>query len=316
MQFLFVVIFAFLIVYFIMPCFICLASKNKFVDKPTSRKIHSRSVPLVGGIVMYLAFVFTFIVFIGISDIKCIAILFGATAIVIIGIVDDYYKTLKKEFSILPRLLVHLFAAVILYVSGIKFTGFMNPFVGSYVLFSGVWQFLLTVLWVFGVTTVINFSDGLDGLAGGFSLISSATLLIVALYKQQFVSAMIAAIIIGVVLGFLKYNIYPAKVFMGDSGANFLGYMLAVISLYGVFKQATIISVFIPVLALGVPIFDNLFVVIKRFLQHKPVYKADTSQIHYRLLNSGMNDKQVVKYLFVLNACLNLASIILLLLKI
>lgn len=299
-----------------MPWFIDLSTKLNFVDKPTSRKKHNKATPLCGGLVMYIGFAICFILFVGLGNIKHVAILIGSFLVISIGIVDDYYKTKGLEFGIIPRVIVQVTSAVILYSVGIRFTGFMNPFTNTYFVFPHYLQFILTILWVFGVTTVINFSDGLDGLAGGFSCISAFTLFIVALYKGQTISALISVILIGITAGFLKYNMHPAKIFMGDSGANFLGYILAVISLYGAFKQATIISVFIPILALGVPIFDNIFVMIKRFLQHKPVYKADSSQIHYRLLDSGMNTKQVVGYLFLINICLNLTSIIILLLKI
>jgi UDP-N-acetylmuramyl pentapeptide phosphotransferase/UDP-N-acetylglucosamine-1-phosphate transferase len=316
MKFLLAFLFSFAIAYFVMPAFINFAIKNDFVDKPTKRKKHMKSVPLVGGIVMYISFIIVFLFFIDLKNIKHVAILLGSFLIITIGIIDDYYKSKSREFGAAPRAIIQILSAIILYLSGIKFTGFMNPITETYILFPHVLQFILTVLWIFGVTTVINFSDGLDGLAGGFSCISAATLFVVAMYKEQTISAMMSIILVGSILGFLRYNFHPAKVFMGDSGATFLGYMLAVISLYGAFKQATVISVFIPVLTLGIPIFDNLFVVLKRFLQHEPVYKADFNQIHYRLLNSGMNDKQVVRYLFILNMCFNLASIIILLLKI
>lgn len=316
MKFIFAIAFSYAIVNFITPPLISFATKNNFVDQPTKRKKHEKAVPLIGGFAMYIGFAISFCLFIGLANPKHIAILIGSLLIISIGIIDDYYKTKGIEFRIVPRVIVQIASAVILYSVGIRFTGFMNPFSNTYFVFPHYIQFVLTILWVFGVTTVINFSDGLDGLAGGFSCISAVTLFIAALYKGQNISAMIAVLLIGVTMGFLKYNFHPAKIFMGDSGANFLGYMLAVISLYGAFKQATIISVFIPILALGVPIFDNIFVMIKRFLQHKPVYKADASQIHYRLLDSGMNTNQVVSYLFLINVCLNLTSIIILLLKI
>jgi UDP-N-acetylmuramyl pentapeptide phosphotransferase/UDP-N-acetylglucosamine-1-phosphate transferase len=122
--------------------------------------------------------------------------------------------------------------------------------------------------------------------------------------------------LVGVAAAYLRYNKPPAKVFMGDAGATFLGFVLGVIALDGAFKQATVLSLFIPILALGVPIFDNLFVIVKRFLQGKPIYQADASQAHYRLLRSGMSPKQVVAFLCLISVCLSLSSIILLLLKV
>ena len=296
------------------PWLMKLAIQHDFMDKPTKRKKHKNAVPLVGGMGMFIGFALAFSIFVGFSDIKYVAILLGAVLILGVGIIDDYYKTRGIEFAVLPRVLVQLTAASIVFFVGIRFTGFMNPVTDVFVMFPMWLQFFLTVAWIFGVTTVINFSDGLDGLAGGLCSISSITLFIVAIYMGQTSSAIMCAILLGACLGFLKYNIFPAKIFMGDSGANFLGYLLAVISLYGTFKQATIISIFIPVLALGVPIFDNIFVVIKRFIERKPIYKADASQIHYRLLKTGLNPAQVVMFLCLISVCLNLTSIIILLL--
>ena len=125
-----------------------------------------------------------------------------------------------------------------------------------------------------------------------------------------------AIILVGVAIGYLKYNKPPARIYMGDAGAGFMGYILGIIALDGAFKQTTVLSLFVPILALGVPIFDNLFVVIKRFLNGKPFYKADRSQVHYRLLSAGLNPKQVVLFLCLINVCLSLTSIIIVLLKV
>lgn len=246
---------------------------------------------------------------------ETVAIFIGGVLLLVIGTIDDWYKTKGKDFPALPKLIVQVSAAVIVYASGISFTGFFNPFSGEYVLLPGILQFVLTILWIFGVTTVINFSDGLDGLAGGLSAISAITLFIVALTKGQSTSAIMAITLVGVTLAYLRYNKPPAKIFMGDAGATFLGFILAVIALDGAFKQATVLSLFIPVLALGVPIFDNLFVVIKRFLQGKSIYEADASQVHYRLLRAGLTHRQTVMFLMLISTCLCLSSIILLLIQ-
>lgn len=305
---------SFLIVIAITPLLIKFAIKLEFVDKPTQRKKHKAPVPLIGGVGMFLGFMIGYIVFVSQAGHRNMAIMLGASVILIIGIVDDWYKTKGKEFPVLPRLLLQVLAAIIVYKVGIRFVGFMNPFSNQYVLLPRWFQFMLTITWIFGVTTVINFSDGMDGLAGGLCTISGTTLFIVALFMKQNVSAMMSILLVGACLGFLKYNRFPAKTFMGDSGANFLGFILAVISLDGAFKHATLISIFVPVLALGLPIFDNIFVVIKRFVLGKPVYKADGTQMHHRLLNTGLSPKQVVMMLYLISVCLNLTSIIIMLL--
>nr|WP_249866406.1 MraY family glycosyltransferase [Paenibacillus konkukensis] len=310
---------SFLIVLGLIPPLRKLAYKIDFVDKPrpdSERKIHREPIPLTAGIAIFAGFVITYFIFIRDNFSQSLAIMAGGLLVLSIGIVDDWYKTHGKELPALPKLVVQLLAAVIVYQSGIVFHGFTNPFTGEEILLWTWAQFLLTVTWIFGVTTVINFSDGMDGLAGSLSTISAVTLFIVALAKGQPDSAMMAILLVGVGLGYLKYNKPPAKVFMGDAGASFIGFMLAVIALNGAFKQATVLSLFIPILALGVPIFDNLFVVVKRFLNGKPIYQADATQAHYRLLASGLNTKQALMVLCLINVCFSLTSIIILMLHV
>ncbi|WP_411168832.1 MraY family glycosyltransferase [Clostridium sp. MB05] len=316
MQYILSFILAFLIVYLITPFLIKLSFRYSFTDKPTKRKKHRGETPLCGGLSMFIGF---FIVYFTVNNYtplrEKIWILIGSSLILLIGLIDDSFKTRGKEFPIYPRLIVQLLAAFIIFKAGIVFRGFANPFTGVYVELSGAIQFLLTITWIFGVTTVINWSDGMDGLAGGLSLISSITFVGAAIILNQSESISMSLIVSGVTLGFLLYNKYPAKIFMGDSGANFLGFILSIIALDGAFKQATLASLFIPVLALAIPIFDNLFVIVKRFLDGKPVYQADRSQIHYRLEAKGFTPKQVVTYINMVSLAFSAISIILLLIK-
>lgn len=308
---------SFCIVLVLIPPLGKLAFRLDFVDKPrkdVERKIHREPIPLTASYAIFIGFAASFLLFSKESPGQTVAVLVGSLLLLIIGTIDDWYKTQGKDFSALPKLIVHISAAIIVYMSGITFSGFYNPLSGEYILLPVWLQFILTILWIFGVTTVINFSDGMDGLAGGLSAISAGTLFVVALAKGQSTSAIMAISLIGVALAYLRYNKPPAKIFMGDAGATFLGFILAVIALDGAFKQATVLSLFIPILALGVPIFDNLFVVTKRAMQGKPIYQADASQVHYRLLRMGLNQKQVVAFLCLISVCFSLTSIILLLL--
>lgn len=307
---------AFIIVYFLIPILRKLAFRIDFVDKPTERKIHKEPVPQLAGIGIFAGFILTYIVFAKELGAQSYAIIVGAFMVLAIGTVDDWYKTHGKEFPALPKFFVQVAAAVLVYKSGVIFTGFHNPLISQDVILPGWLQFVLTITWIFGVTTVINFSDGMDGLAGGLSTISGSTLFVVALSKGQAESALMAVILVGVSLSYLKYNKHPARIYMGDAGATFLGFILGIIALDGAFKQATVISTFIPILALGVPIFDNVFVVVKRFMEKKPIYKADRSQVHFRLLSAGLNQKQVVMFLYLVSVCFSLTSIILLLLNV
>ncbi|KIL39319.1 UDP-phosphate N-acetylgalactosaminyl-1-phosphate transferase [Gordoniibacillus kamchatkensis] len=320
MQYALAFVLSFAIVFVLIPPLSKLAFRLDFVDKPrrdVERKIHREPIPLTASYAIFIGFLVTYFVFgAGGFDWQTAAIVGGSVLLLVIGTVDDWYKTRGKELAALPKLIVQVSAAVLVYAAGIRFTGFYNPFSGDFVVLSDWLQFVLTIMWIFGVTTVINFMDGMDGLAGGLSAISAVTLFIVALTKGQTGSALMAIMLAGVAAAYLRYNKPPAKVFMGDAGATFLGYILGVIALDGAFKQATVLSLFIPILALGVPIFDNLFVIAKRFAQGKPIYQADASQAHYRLLRSGMSPKQVVAVLCLISLCLSLSSIILLLLKV
>lgn len=316
MKYLLATIIAFSTVFILTPILMKLAFKYNFTDKPTKRKKHKGETPLCGGIAMFIGFFLAyFIAFYNYSFDEKYGIFIGALLILIIGIVDDYYKSIGKEFGITPRLIVQLLAAVIVFKSGISFEGFTNPFTDEYITLSPIVQFVLTITWIFGVTTVINWSDGMDGLAGGLSFISAMTFAATAIILGQPPSLLFSLITAGVVLAFLYYNRYPAKVFMGDSGANFLGFILSIIALDGAFKGATILSLMIPILALAVPIFDNIFVIFKRVSEGKPIYQADRSQIHYRLQEKGLNTNQIVTFISIISLTCSVISVLLLLIK-
>lgn len=299
-----------------MPFLMKLANKLQFTDKPNKRKQHKKPTPLCGGIALYIGFFISYFTFYKDEDFKKqLTVFVAATMILAIGLIDDWYKTKGKEFAIFPRLVIQLLSAILVFKAGIFLRGFTNPFTGYYLLLDPIVQFLLTITWIFGVTTVINWSDGMDGLAGGLSLISAMTFFAAAIILGQGESAIVSIMLVGTILGFLYYNKFPAKVFMGDSGANLLGFILSVTALDGAFKQATILSLFIPILALAVPIFDNIFVIFKRFSEGKPVYQADRSQIHFRLEEKGFTTVQVVNYIMLISLTFSILSVILLLVK-
>ena len=314
MKYLIATILSFSIVFILTPILMKVALIYNFTDKPTKRKKHRGPIPLCGGISMFIGFFIPyFIVFYDHPFKEKYGIFIGALLILIIGVVDDYYKSIGKEFAIIPRLIVQLLAAIIVYKSGVVFQGFTNPFTNTYVVLPTIIQFILTITWIFGVTTVINWSDGMDGLAGGLSFISAMTFAASAVILSQSPSLLFSLMIAGVVLAFLFYNKYPARIFMGDSGANFLGFILSIIALDGAFKAATILSLLIPILALAVPIFDNIFVIFKRFSEGKPIYQADRSQLHYRLEAKGLNTKQVVSFISAISLVFSIISILMLL---
>lgn len=316
-RYLFAIILSYLLIDIFIPLLINISLKLDFTDKPTNRKKHKKSTPLIGGIGMYISFSIVYFVFSYKYKIaKANYIFLGATTILLIGLVDDFYKSKKKEFPIAPRLIVQILVASMMFFQGIIFRGFTNPISEKFILFPIVLQYLCTVTWIFGVITVINWSDGMDGVAGSIVAISLISLLIISMLKNQNESNFIILILLGSVIGFLKYNKHPAKIFMGDSGANFLGFILSIIALEGSFKQTTLISIIVPFIILGVPIFDNMFVVITRALRGKKIYAADRLQLHYRLQSKGLNKKQIVLYISLLSILLSIISIILSILKI
>lgn len=307
-----------------------LAFKLDYLEKPApeqQRKVHKESKPYLAGVGMFFTFWFVYLVVstsytfssspLGFTmDMKKTGLIFlGTLLIFITGMIDDWYKVRGKDLTALPKMLVQLTACAIIYGSGIQFTGFTNPFDGSFILLPEALQCFLTISWLFGVTTVINFTDGMDGLAGGIACIASTTLFVVALSKSNMAAALMAVILVGICLGYLRYNKYPSKILMGDCGATFLGFMLGIISLDGTFKQATVLAIFIPILALGIPIFDNLYVIVKRWREGRPVYVGDATQIHYRLHAKGLSHKQTVHFLYLGTICLNLCAIVLFLIE-
>lgn len=291
-----------------------IAFKTNYVEQPKkncARKIHKEPKPYLAAVGIFGVF---WIVYLFVSkglDHKGIFILISSTLIFSIGMLDDWIKIRGKDLPAFPKMLVQVLACIVVYFGGVKFIGFTNPLDGTYVLLPDWMQFILTIVWLFGVTTVINFTDGMDGLAGGVSCISAITMFIVAFGMRDPHSAMMAIILVGVCLGYLRYNKFPAKILMGDAGATFIGFILGVIALDGAFKQATVLSIFIPVLALGLPIFDNIYVVLKRMKEGKPIYIGDSSQAHFRLVAHGLTQKQAVYVLYLVSICFNLSAIIL-----
>ncbi len=289
-----------------------LAFRIDYTEKPKTddRKIHKEPKPYLAGIGIFCTFWVCYFLAIKDFSVRTLMIFLSSAIIFGVGMLDDWFKIKGNDLRALPKFIVQLSACVLVFAAGVRFLGFTNIFNGEYILFPLWLQFVLSVTWLFGVTTVINFMDGMDGLAGGLACISSTTLFIVAAAKGNQYSALMGIILVGICLGYLKYNSFPAKILMGDAGATFLGFMLGLISLDGAFKQATVLSVLVPVLALGLPIFDNIFVVLRRIKEGTPVYVGDTKQVHYRLLAKGFTQKQVVYVLYLVSLCLNLCAII------
>jgi len=300
---------AFVLVYVTVPYIRKLAMKTGFVDQPNHRKIHTEPVPLLGGLSIYLGVIVSCLVF-GKAGHTFWGIALGGLIIFAIGIVDDYYKTRGKDFRAWPKFLAQIVAAVILVAFGINIGGVNLPFHHGFYTFPLWVSTLATILWVVAITNMINFLDGVDGLAAGLSAISAMTLFLIALMKGQAGPAVFAVALMGSALGFLRHNFHPARIFMGDAGATFLGYVLAAVAVDGAFKSATLVSLIVPVLALGVPILDTIWVIFRRFRENRPIYVADKGHTFHLLMKSGLNQIQTVTFLYLLGICFSLASIV------
>jgi len=312
MQFVLAVLVSFAFVYFSVPYVQKLAIKTGFVDMPNQRKIHKNPIPLLGGLSIYVGFVVTAAIFTH-RALEFWGITAGGLLIFLIGIVDDFYKTRHKEFPAWPKFLVQVIAASILPMFDISIQGINIPLAHpSFVIFPIWLKYVTTVIWVVGITNMMNFLDGVDGLAAGIAGISATTLFFIALVKGHTAMAMLSIILIGSALGFLRHNFHPARIFMGDAGATFLGYVLASIAVDGAFKSATLVSVAIPVLALGVPIMDAFYVMFRRVRENRPIYVADKGHTFHHLMSSGLSQKQTVTFLYLLGICFSLVAIVIL----
>ena len=285
-----------------------LAYKVGAIDVPKdNRRMHHVPIPRLGGLAIFIAFLFTVIVLADI-DRATRGILLGAIMIVVLGVMDDI-MTLKA----LPKFLVQIAAAGVAVYHGcvIQFVSNPNVFSDSSYLNLGWLSVPVTIIWIVAITNAVNFIDGLDGLAVGVSAISTASLLIIALMVEELNIAVILAALLGSCLGFIPYNKNPAKIFMGDTGATFLGFILATLSVQGLFKLYAIISFAVPFLILGIPIFDICFAFLRRIAKGQNPMCADRGHVHHRLIDMGFNQKQAVAISYMLTAILGLAAVLL-----
>lgn len=284
------------------PLVIKLAIKIGATDKPNQRKVHQKIMPRIGGLAIFASFLIGFLILIPESDYTW-AILTGAFIIIVTGVLDDMY-----ELSAKIKLLGQIAAALVVVMGGV-YVEFINlPFGG--VLEFGMFGVPLTLLWIIGITNSINLIDGLDGLASGVSSIVLLTITIIAFMDGNLFIISLASILLASTLGFLVFNFYPAKIFMGDTGALFLGYMIAVISLLG-FKSVTLFSLAIPIIILAVPIFDTVFAIIRRLVNKQPLSSPDKSHLHHCLLRLGLSHRTAVLSIYGISAVFSLSAILL-----
>ena len=285
-----------------------LAYRVGAIDVPKdNRRMHKTPIPRLGGLAIFIAFLLTTLIFADI-DRQIRGILLGAVMIVVLGVLDDIL-TLKA----LPKLFVQIAAAAMAVYHGCVIQFFSNPNVFSNATYISLgWLAVpVTIIWIVAITNAVNFIDGLDGLAVGVSAISTAALVVIALLVQELNIAVILIALFGACLGFIPYNMNPAKIFMGDTGSTFLGYILATLSVTGLFKLYAIISFAVPFLILGLPIFDICFAFLRRIAKGQNPMTADRGHVHHRLIDMGFSQKQAVAIVYMLTAILGLAAVLL-----
>ena len=279
------------------------------IDVPRdNRRMHKTPIPRLGGLAIFLGFLVAELLF-GTMDRTMASVLIGALIVVTLGILDDILR-LKAWI----KLIVQIVAACIPVLYGglrIEFLTNFNLVSGERFLYLGYLSIPLTVIWIVGITNAVNFIDGLDGLAAGVSTISSLSLLVICCVTNDPYVAVVMACLTGALVGFLPYNLNPAKIFMGDTGATFLGFLLATMSVQGLFKFYTVISFAVPFLILGLPLFDMVVAVFRRILSGKSPTAADRGHIHHKLIDMGFNQKQAVAILYGITLILGVIAVIL-----
>jgi UDP-GlcNAc:undecaprenyl-phosphate GlcNAc-1-phosphate transferase len=288
----------------LVPLAMRLAVRFKVLDYPHARRVHTEPTPRWGGLAMYTAFALTILVMCvflpTLHNMRVYGILIGGLLITVVGALDDKYQVPAK-WKLLGQILT---AGIAVALFGLRmvvaFNFDMHPVV----------SIVLSVLWIVGITNTINLIDGLDGLAAGVSGIAAFTFLIIAVaVKETFGFAILAAALVAVCVGFLRYNFHPAKVFMGDAGSHFLGFTIAALSLLQNWKVAAAAALVVPVLILAVPIFDTAFAIIRRLARKQPIFMPDRDHLHHRLLSLGMNQRLVVLTIYALTSLGCLAAV-------
>ena len=308
--------------YVIVPYSMRLAKKVNAVDKPEERRINKVVMPRLGGLGIISGF-FVSIIYLIISmelenqsviqeyNFKIIGLFLGLIVIALVGFIDDCIQ-LKP----LVKLLGQTVAAGVVMAFGITIGDFNLPVFDRLIELNGVMEYIITWFWIVGITNAINLTDGLDGLSSGITLIACVSLLIIfAINGSPVISIILITALAGGIVGFLPYNVNPAKTYMGDCGSNFLGFSISIISILGIAKTYTIIVIIAPLIVLALPIFDTVFAVFRRIIKgksFKAIFEPDNGHLHHRLMKLGYTQKEAVLILYAVATTLGMFAIILL----
>lgn len=305
MKLLFVFLISLFSALFLTPLLRRVAVRFKLLDQPDPRKIHTRPVPVLGGAAVFvglmlaLAFTNTFS-----RDIN--GIILGGMLILVVGVIDDI-----RTLPALVRLGLQILAALIVIKSGVVLTFLPNNLLG----YIGEWT--LTILWVVGITNALNFLDGMDGLATGLGIISGLGFFIVAYQTNQPLIMALSLALVGSSLGFLPYNLKPQNIFLGDSGSTFIGFILASMAIMGNWAEDNVIALSLPILVLGVPIFDLIFTTVMRVANGEVrnviqwMEYVGRDHFHHRLVGLGLRPFGAVSFIWFVSICLGLSAVVL-----
>lgn len=287
------------------PVAIRLAPKIGAVDIPLdNRRMHTKTMPRFGGLAIFAGSTTAMLIFLK-FDPRVVTIVMGGALIYILGVIDDI-----KHLSAKVKFLGQTFVALIMYVNGIRIEFLTNFFGEGNSQLGDVLCFIITMVWIVGITNTVNLIDGLDGLAAGTAAIASLCIAYTAYIHGTYLAAGAMLALAGATLGFLPYNFYPAKIFMGDGGSLYLGFMLATLSVLGTVKSATLVTMIIPVLVLGVPIFDTFFAIFRRFVNKRPIMEADKGHLHHRLMKLGYGQRRATLMLYGITAIMGVAAVL------
>ncbi|MGP1569507.1 MAG: MraY family glycosyltransferase [Eubacteriales bacterium] len=320
---------AFFVSLLMTPAAIRIAISIGAVDVPKdARRMHTKPMPRFGGIAIFFGTMVSILSVICVFATKLrehmiergadwhslpkemmMGIVIGGICIYILGALDDL-KNLPAKFKFACQILI----ACIPYFFGVRINFVTNHFgVGfgdTHSYFTGAICFFLTIIWITGITNTVNLIDGLDGLACGVAAISSLCLAYIEYIHGLYIPALAMLALAGGTLGFLPFNFHPAKIFMGDGGSLFLGFMLANLSIVGPAKSATVLALIIPILVLGIPIFDTAFAILRRLVNHKPIMEADKGHLHHRLMNAGLGQRRTVLTIYGISGVMGVSAVL------
>lgn len=307
MKYLVVGVIAFIVSYILTPYMAHVGKKQNMLDMPGHRKIHEEAIPNLGGIVIFFGFLLSLLFVVQIEG-QVKALLIGGVIILLLGVVDDIVDLSPKHkfiIQMVPALLV------VIYNSDLINSFIVNQLKSFDLL--GYLLYPILIFWIVGVTNSINIIDGLDGLACGVSFIVLVTFVILGVRQNLEALSLVSIALAGSLLAFLRFNFYPAKIFLGDSGSTFTGFILASIGALWVLNDGNALFIFIPIIILALPIFDTMFAIWRRYRGHHPIFQADKGHLHHRLLARGISHKNVVLILWGISATCSIIALIIVL---